>query len=237
MTRSSPSLSPNPSPVSVSVLMECLASAQPKVREVLEPILLAQASAGISAESESRAVFVGSRKHKGLGGFDSIIYPPCSNDFVSSYCENLGVHLPQTCLEYLGQFNGGKFFELHLYGLDERVARPNHSHNQNVWRPRDLFSERLIRKRLSSLSHGNDGHFTFASRPSAPEEVLSYAIEYPMFTKIVAISRSGEVVASWETFTEFLASELQAAAKFDLEWCAGMAEIIASTSMGKRNAG
>jgi len=224
-------------PVSADLLWRTLDSIQPEVKEVLAPFLIAQAAAGVCSDSESGALFVGSRESKGLGGFDFIVFPSCSEELIKSYCGSLNVSLPRTCLEYLSQFNGGNFFGLYLYGLDERVAFPSSSNNVSLWRPHDLCAERLILKRMSRLSHGRDGHFTFASRPSAPEEVLSYALEYPTFAKVIAISRKGQVVASWDTFIEFLASELKAAAAFDPEWCAGMSAIIASIPPGKRRAG
>lgn len=237
MTRSRISLLPDPTPASLDILNGPLSSLQPELRKVVAPVLNSQAESGACIDTASKAIFVGARKAKGLGGFDIVLFPRCSIEQVRSYSESVQIALPEICIEYLLQFNGGRFFQLTLFGLDDRVVFPYPSGSKPRWHPSDLTSKRTILKRLSALSHGKEGHFVFAERNSAPEELLSYALEYPTFTKIIAISRNNEVVARWDSFISFFTSELKAAVAFDAEWCAGMSQIIAATKRKTKNVG
>jgi len=228
---------PEPLRATFDALAPILSALRPPIRDVLGPLISDAASRGVFHDQRSGAAFAGASTDRGWGGFEVTLFPPLPAGRSAAYRKAMNMNIPVECERYLGQFNGATIFGLTLYGMDERVAFPGADPNDVGWFPRDITAERRIRQRQSRLSHGKDGHFEFAARLADPETRLSYWLEYPGFSRILAVLSTGQIVSSWDSVAAFLSDELKAAIVFYPEWRAGMATIVATNSAQRNHGG
>lgn len=111
--------------------------------------------------------------------------------------------IPKIYKDFLLITNGCSFYGLDLFDLSPSIQNENVL-NRIDPEPLDLSTANIYWK--NGYKH-TQGFFHFGGRQFSDDENIGYFVEGK--NKIHAIKKDGEILFSWDTFTDFLKDELK----------------------------
>lgn len=133
------------------------------------------------------------------------IYPPADPRWLEGLAMLDGPGFPSGYRELLKQMNGCFAFGLSLYGIPAATGLLDR-------RSLKALDLRLANSSWSREFQSASSLFHFGSRKWTPTESLGY---FALGPELIALRKSGEVVARWPSLRELLAEELPAAEAYD----------------------
>jgi hypothetical protein len=139
----------------------------------------------------------------GVYSFAIRLFAPSKKGWISNYQKKFGLVIPKFYKDFLLICNGCSFFGLDLFGLPSSIVKENVL-NRLEPEPLDLSTANTWWK---NEYKNTTELFHFGGRQYSDDENLGYFVEDK--SKIHAIKKDGEILFSWDTFSDFLNDELK----------------------------
>jgi hypothetical protein len=141
-----------------------------------------------------------------------VLYPGVGVDVLTRYSQQFELEVPALYAEFLKSLCGTFCFGMSLFGIPASVLDDSPLLDRSVLQCHNLAS---AVHRWTREYQIQPGLFYFGSRYYSREENTGYFINEN--GRLLSIKKQGEVVGEWTNFRDFLAEELQASEKLEVE--------------------
>ncbi|CAH2715932.1 hypothetical protein BACCIP111895_03116 [Neobacillus rhizosphaerae] len=139
----------------------------------------------------------------GVYSFAIRLFASAKKSWISNYQKKYGLVIPKFYKDFLSIINGCSFYGLDLFGISPSMQNESIL-NRTDPEPLDLSTANIYWK----INYKNTQEFfQFGGRQYSDDENIGYFVEGK--NKIHAIKKDGEILFSWDTFSDFLNDELK----------------------------
>ena len=165
---------------------------------------LALRLASTGCEASSDGIALSNRPNLGPKAYALRLYAPLPPDTIAAFQNSQGITIPNKYFSILSKLNGAHAFQFSLFGIPPSMASPPPLLNRSVAQPYDIASANRHWIREYDIA---ENWFHFGGGPLTQEENIGYFIDEA--GAIHAARKTGELMRSWTSFSDFLEDELQ----------------------------